>query len=75
MPDRNEQGKFTSDHDADDLLDAMEPAEPYGTRELADKLGIPRRTAYHYLSQLADDEKVRKKKTDARRAIWIRHEE
>lgn len=72
--DRDEQGQFKSGHEmnAEDILDAMEPLEPYTTGELADQLDIPRRTAYKYLESLHDDNKIRKKKPEPRRVIWIR---
>ena len=72
--DRNEQGRFQSSHEitAEDILDAMEPLEPYTTGELAEQLEIPRRTAYKYLESLYESDKVRKKKPEPRRVIWIR---
>ena len=74
---RNSQGRFTAGHDvtAEDIYEAMEPFEPYTSREIADKLGIPRRTAYEFLDDLADAGRIRKKKPEPRRAIWIRNEE
>jgi DNA-binding IclR family transcriptional regulator len=72
--DRDEQGRYSSEAAPEDVLAAMEPMEPYGTREIADAVGIPRRTAYQYLDELADAGELRKKKTDARRAIWIKSE-
>lgn len=71
---RNSRGRYESEHDLtkEDLLDAMEPLEPYTTGELAESLGIPRRTAYNYLEDLAEHGRIRKKKPEPRRAIWIR---
>jgi len=71
---RNENGRFESEHAfvAQDVLEEMEPLEPYTTGELANKLGVPRRTVYNYLEELAEENKIRKKKPEPRRAIWIR---
>lgn len=74
MPDRDDEGKFSGDASKEDVYDVMEPLEPYTTGELANEIGIPRRTAYHYLEQLADGGRIRKKKPDPRSAIWIRTE-
>jgi Fic family protein len=70
---RNEHGRFEAKHGvtAPDLFEIMEPFEPYTTRELANKLDIPRRTAYKYLEELNEDGEVRKKKPGPRRVIWI----
>lgn len=71
---RNDEGQFESEHGVtqEDVFDAMEIHNPYTTGELADKLGIPRRTAYKYLDQLADQDRIVKKKPDPRRVIWMR---
>lgn len=70
--DRDDKGRFapSTDADADDLLNAMTPNEPYGTSELADHLNIPTRTARHYLNQLASEGRVNKKKPSETTAIW-----
>lgn len=76
--DRNTDGQFTRKVELDEVLDVMEPLEPYGTNEvgdiLSDKFGkdFKRRTTYHWLTELRDHGKVRKKKIDAKRNIWIR---
>ncbi|ELY85004.1 helix-turn-helix domain-containing protein [Natrinema altunense] len=71
---RNARGQFTAEHDvtAEAIYETMEPLEPYTSREIADKLDVPRRTAYEFLTDLADSGRIRKKKTEPRRAIWIR---
>lgn len=71
---RNSRGRFTADHDVtpEDIYESMEPMEPYTSGEIADELGIPRRTAYEFLTELADSGHIRKKKPEPRRAIWIR---
>lgn len=69
---RNESGQYVATRSPDDVLEAMEPLEPYTTGELADKLDWPRRTVYELLTTLEEQEDVRKKKPEPRRAIWIR---
>lgn len=71
---RNEHGRFESEHGLrpKDILEEMEPLEPYTTGELAGDLDIPRRTVYNYLEDLVEEDKIRKKKPEPRRAIWIR---
>lgn len=73
-PERNNHGRFESNHEItpESVIEAMEPLEPYTTRELAEELDAPRRTVFKYLDQLADEERIRKKKPEERRAIWIR---
>lgn len=74
--DRNEEGRFESEHGVtiEDVLEAMEPLEPYTTAELADMLGAPRRTVFNHLDKLAEQERIRKKKPEPRTVIWIRTE-
>jgi predicted transcriptional regulator len=71
---RNENGRFQSEHGltSNDVLEEMEPLEPYTTGELADALNAPRRTIYNYLAELHEENKIRKKKPEPRRVIWIR---
>lgn len=71
---RDGDGRYTVERDAEELLDAMTPQEPHTTGELADALGWPRRTVYNHLSALEKDGRLRKKKPEARRAIWILEE-
>lgn len=71
---RNDQGRFESEHGVtvEDVFEAMEPVEPYTTGELANMLDAPRRTIYNYLEELAEQGRIRKKKPEPKRAIWIR---
>lgn len=55
----------------DDILDVMEPGEPYGTTEIMDALDLPQSTANYRLNKLADDGVIRKKKTGHRTVIWM----
>ena len=70
---RDSSGQFASTREPADILNVMEPLEPYTTGELADALDWPQRTVYHVLDRLADDGTLRKKKPDSRRAIWMLH--
>jgi predicted transcriptional regulator len=79
MPDsekRNEDGQFRAEHEItpEDVFEIMDPLEPYTTRELADMLSVPRRTIFNYLNELAENNRIRKKKTEPRRAIWMRNQ-
>ena len=71
---RSENGRFESEHglNPEAVLEEMEQLEPYTTGELAEELGAPRRTVYNYLEKLAEENKIRKKKPEPRRVIWIR---
>ena len=71
---RNNEGRFESEHGVgiEDVFEAMEIHNPYTTGEIADELGIPRRTAYKYLETLAENDRIRKKKPEPRRVIWMR---
>lgn len=72
--DLDRKGRYESAHgiSEDDVFDAMDSHEPYTTGELAEKLDIPRRTAYKYLETLAGEDKIVKKKPEPRRAIWMK---
>lgn len=71
---RDEEGRYETEHGVgkDDVLDSMEPLEPYTTGEIAEKLGAPRRSVYNYLEKLYEEGKIQKKKPEPRRAIWMR---
>lgn len=69
---RDESGQFVTTRSPTDVLDVMESLEPYTTGELADVLGWPRRSVYQALQELADEDRIRKKKPEPRRAIWMR---
>jgi DNA-binding MarR family transcriptional regulator len=69
---RDDDGQFACSRDPGELLNAMDPLEPYATGELADLLDWPRRTTYKILDDLADAGEIRKKKPERSRVIWIR---
>ncbi|RBI59963.1 hypothetical protein DMJ13_19905 [halophilic archaeon] len=74
MAKRNESGQYVQEHTTKDVLGVMDPLGPYMTSEIADELGWSRRSAYNVLSELAEDGKIRKKKPEERRVIWVRLE-
>ena len=69
---RSEQGRFTRQRDPEEVLNAMEPVEPYVTSELADILGWPRRTVYKALSELCEADRIVKKQANQRSVMWTR---
>ncbi|TKR27963.1 helix-turn-helix transcriptional regulator [Natronomonas salsuginis] len=71
---RDDKGRFQASASPNDVFQQMEPLEPYSTNEIADRLGLPHRTALHYLNQLAENNRIRKKKPGKRSVIWVRME-
>lgn len=74
MPrDRNEKGRYTSGTQINetDLINAVAEFEPASTREVADAVGIPRRSTLRYLNDMAENDEVQKKKLDPRRVVWM----
>lgn len=71
---RDNKGRFEASHEltAEDVYQAMKSREPYTTSELAEYLGAPRRTVFHYLDILAEEGKIQKKQPAETRVIWIR---
>ena len=69
---RNNAGQFVATRSPDELLDAMEPLEPYSASELAEEIEWPYRTVHKILADLEAAGRVRKKKTGHRTVIWIR---
>ena len=69
---RSEQGRFTRQRDPEEVLNAMEPGEPYVTSELADILEWPRRTVYKALTELCEADRVVKKQVNQRSVMWTR---
>jgi predicted transcriptional regulator len=69
---RGDGGQYVQERDPADVLEAMNPGEPYVTSELADELEWPRRTVYEALSDLHETDRVQKKQANARAVMWIR---
>lgn len=72
--DRDAKGRYTSEKRVDnsDILTAVAEHEPASTREIADAVGVPRRSALRYLDDMAESGAIRKKKLDPRRVVWLR---
>jgi uncharacterized membrane protein len=68
----NPSGTNTPQTTAEEVLDVMEPGEPYTTPEIQEELDLTQSTAYRRLRDLADEGKIRKKKAGSRTVIWIR---
>lgn len=66
---RDEQGRFSSEHADADVLAAVRNHNPAATSEVADDLGIVRQSADYRLRKLADEGQVRQKKIGAS-AVW-----
>lgn len=71
---RDSSGRYAETRDPADVLNQMEPLEPYTTGELVDATEWPRRSVFHALDNLADRGLIRKKKPNPTSAIWIRKE-
>jgi len=69
---RNNAGQFVATRSPDDLIEVMEPLEPYSAGELAENIDWPYRTVHKILADLEEAGRVRKKKTGHRTVIWIR---
>ena len=64
----NEGGRFEPEY-PDDVIEAVAENDPAGTTEVADELGIARRSADYRLRRLLDDERVSKKKVGSS-LVW-----
>lgn len=53
-----ESGKFQAKHSAEQFLSALHDLDGGGTSDVADSVGCPDRTAYHWLDKLRDQGKV-----------------
>jgi len=70
---RNERGRFESEHTNEVVIDAVQKHEPAGTKEVADELGIARQSADYRLRRLLDEGRVSKKKV-GNSLIWSAEE-
>lgn len=71
---RGEGGEFIQERKPVDVLEVMQPLEPYMTSEIVDELGWSQRSTYNVLTRLHESDEIRKKKPEACRVIWIRTE-
>lgn len=69
---RSDDGTYVETVDPDDVLSLFTDAEPRTASEVADELGIARRTALYKLNDLADQDRIRRKKVGGRAVIlWV----
>ena len=69
--DRDDGGRYVSTRDTAEVLNALDPFEPYTTGELVEITGWPRRTVFQALNELAEEGTIRKKKPNPTNAIWM----
>ena len=58
----------------DDALAVFTDHEPLTAKEVAEELGVVRRTAYNKLDKLKERGDLRKKKVGSRAVVWWRPE-
>lgn len=69
---RNETGQYVEEVTLDDALSVFTDCEPRTAKEVADELGIVRRTAYNKLTELSEHGELKKKKVGGRAVVWWR---
>lgn len=67
---RSEEGTYVEEIRPEDALAIFDTHEPLTAKEVADELGVVRRTAYNKLAQLNEQGKIRKKKVGGRSVVW-----
>jgi len=71
---RGESGEYVEEVRPEDALAVFTDNEPRTAKEVADELGVVRRTAYNKLSDLEEQGDLRKKKVGSRAVVWWRPE-
>lgn len=71
MTERDDHGRFSSEHSDTDILTAVRNREPAATSEVADELGITRQSVDVRLRKLADAGRVARKKIGAAAVWWV----
>lgn len=67
---RSDDGTYVETVTPEDVLALFTDAEPRTASEVADELGIARRTALNKLDTLADRDQIQRKKVGGRAVIW-----
>lgn len=67
---RSDDGTYAETVTPEDVLALFTDVEPRTATEVADELGIVRRTALNKLNELADEDRIRKKKVGGRAVVW-----
>lgn len=57
-----------------DVLEVMNVVEPYTSQDIADEMGVARRTAHNYLEILHEDGRIHRKDHSPNRVSWWRTE-
>ena len=70
--DRTDEGRFTEEVSPDDVLARFPDHEPRTASEVADDLGIVRRTAYNKLQALVERGDLNRKKVGSRAVVYWR---
>lgn len=71
MTERDNRGRFVSEHTDADVIAAVRDREPAATSEVADELGVTRQSADVRLRKLADAGQVSRKKIGAAAVWWV----
>ena len=67
---RSDDGTYAETVTPEDVLALFTDAEPRTATEVADELGIVRRTALNKLNELTEEDQVHKKKVGGRAVVW-----
>lgn len=67
---RGEGGEYVQEITPEDALAVFTDNEPLTAKEVAEELGVVRRTAYNKLSDLEERGDLRKKKVGSRAVVW-----
>ncbi|WP_049936780.1 helix-turn-helix domain-containing protein [Haloplanus natans] len=69
---RSDKGTYTEEVTPDDALAVFIDHEPRTASEVAEELGIVRRTAYNKLTALEERGDLKRKKVGGRAVVWWR---
>ena len=67
---RDDNGAYVEEVIPESALEVFTDHEPRTAREVAEELGVVRRTAYNKLDELKEQGKLRKKKVGSRAVVW-----
>ena len=67
---RSDDGTYSETVTPEDVLALFTDVEPRTATEVADELGIARRTSLNKLNELADQGRIQKKKVGGRAVVW-----
>jgi predicted ArsR family transcriptional regulator len=69
---RSEKGTYTEEVSPEDALAVFTDHEPRTASEVAEELGVVRRTAYNKLVNLEERGDLKRKKVGGRAVVWCR---